>query len=158
MENKITFDLDKLNAIARPLDDAMRARMEERRRNRHWQSASASIAAKVRRALRTQGITQAQLADTLGITPANVTRYLNGKTNFELKTLIELERALNIHIIDREVIPSQCPIEKPKNKEHIFFISYASTQTADYGVSQPYQEWDEKEMEITAEKLEYYGY
>lgn len=153
MENKITFDLDKLNAIALPLDDAMRARMEERRRNRHWQSASASIAAKVRRALRTQGITQAQLADTLGITPANVTRYLNGKTNFELKTLIELERALSIHIIDREVIPCQ----KKKCKEHVIVLAYAGTIPPINTHCCSYQEWDEKEMKTTADNLEYYG-
>ena len=79
--------------------------MERRRSDRYWKAASAIIAAKVLRQLKKRGMTRIQLAEKLDVTPANITRYLNGSTNFELRTLVELERTLDIEIINRNVIP-----------------------------------------------------
>lgn len=107
MERRVKINKDRLNSVARELTDNERQRMSERRKNRHWITASSAIAAKIKRQLRIKNITQLELAQILGITPANVTRYLNGKTNFELKTLVEIERAIGVHIIDRDVIPSE---------------------------------------------------
>lgn len=98
---------EKLNAIAEPLTSLERERMDERRRNRYWRAASSAIAAKIRRKLQKLNMSQTELAELLGITPANVTRYLSGRTNFELKTLIEIERAIGLHIIDRTVVPEE---------------------------------------------------
>ena len=81
-------NIDKLNNIARDLTLKERERMKERRKNRHWLCASSAIAAKIKRQLRILGLTQSDLAVMLGVTPANITRYLNGQTNFELKTLV----------------------------------------------------------------------
>lgn len=101
------IDKDKLNEIAIPLDEQSRRRMDTRRADRYLYAASAAIAGKVIRRLNEIGMTRLQLAEKLGITPANITRYLNGKCNFELRTLVELERILEIHIIDRTVIPEK---------------------------------------------------
>ena len=98
-------NIDKLNNIARDLTLKERERMKERRKNRHWLCASSAIAAKIKRQLRILGLTQSDLAVMLGVTPANITRYLNGQTNFELKTLVEIERKLGIKIIDKTVVP-----------------------------------------------------
>lgn len=99
------FYKEKLNCVARSLSDGERDNMESRRKDRYWKVASSAIAAKVRRQLKATGTSRVMLAEKLGVTPANITRYLNGSTNFELKTLVELERALDLHIIDRSVVP-----------------------------------------------------
>lgn len=101
------FNKEFLNKIARPLSKDERESMEARRKDRYWKAASSAIAAKVRRQLKVTGTSRVMLAEKLGVTPANITRYLNGTTNFELKTLVELERVLDIHIIDRTVVPKQ---------------------------------------------------
>ena len=121
MEERVRIDIDKVNVLARELSDTERRRMDERRKNRHWISASSAIASKIKRQLKVKGISQLELAEMLGITPANVTRYLNGKTNFELKTLVEIERAIGVHIIDREVIPQEAA-NKPLNVNVTFNI------------------------------------
>lgn len=99
------LDKEKLGKLAQPLDAKVRDRMERRRNDRYWKAASAIIAAKVLRQLKKRGMTRIQLAEKLDVTPANITRYLNGSTNFELRTLVELERTLDIEIINRNVIP-----------------------------------------------------
>lgn len=99
------LDKEKLGKLAQPLDEKVRDRMERRRSDRYWKAASAIIAAKVLCQLKKRGMTRIQLAEKLDVTPANITRYLNGSTNFELRTLVELERTLDIEIINRNVIP-----------------------------------------------------
>lgn len=98
---------DKLNEISKPLDASSRKQMQARRENRHWWKASAAIALKVNRQLKSLGMTRKELAAALNITPANITRYLDGKCNFELRTLVEMERVLNIRIIDQDIIPNK---------------------------------------------------
>lgn len=115
-------DIKKLNDIARDLTLTERERVKERRKNRHWWCASSAIAAKIKRQLRVKGLTQSDLAEMLGVTPANITRYLNGQTNFELKTLVEIERKLGITIIDRKVIP-----EEDSKSPFVLKVSYNFT-------------------------------
>jgi len=109
------INIERINAIAEPLPELTRERMASRKSNRHWKAASSAIAAKIKRQLKKKGITQAAFAEMLGITPANVTRYLNGSTNFELRTLIEIERALGLTIIDRQVVPDEDLIPEISN-------------------------------------------
>lgn len=90
--------------ISRPWTPREKDAMCRRRADRYLNAASSAIAAKVMRQLRVKGLTRIQLAEELGITPANVTRYLSGKCNFELRTLVEMERVLYIRIIDRDIV------------------------------------------------------
>lgn len=102
----MSMDKDKLNSLAMPLSEEESMRMDMRRRDRYWKRASSAIASKILRSIKEKGISRMKLAELLGITPANITRYLSGETNFELKTLVEIERVLDIHIIDRDIVPS----------------------------------------------------
>ena len=61
------------------------------------------IAMKIKRTLKVKGMTQAQLAETMGMDCAVISRYLSGKVNLELKTIVKIEKALGINIIDREI-------------------------------------------------------
>jgi len=46
--------------------------------------------------MKERGITRARLAELLGVTPAAVTKLLNGNSNFTLKTLLKVGDALNL--------------------------------------------------------------
>lgn len=93
--------------MSQPMSESDRSARDKRRQERHVNAASAAISAKVLRQLKILGMTRVDLAEKLKVSPANITRYLNGRCNFELRTLVELERALDIHIIDRDVIPTR---------------------------------------------------
>lgn len=99
----------KLKEMAQPLPEESRSRMQQRRADRYWKAASSAIAAKIIRQMGILGVSRVQLAEKLGITPANITRYLSGTTNFELNTLVEIERVLGVNIIDRNVIQNNVP-------------------------------------------------
>lgn len=89
----------RLKEVATPLNESARRRMMERKADRYWKAASSAIAVKVRRQLRIWDTSRVKLAETLGVSPVTLTDYLNGTTNFDLRTLVKLERALGIEII-----------------------------------------------------------
>lgn len=98
-------NLEIVNRLSRPFTSEERETARRRKSDRYWKAASSAIAAKIMRQLRIKGMTRVQLAEELGITPANVTRYLNGTCNFELRTLVDIERVLDLQIIDKNIIP-----------------------------------------------------
>ena len=100
-------DLRKLNEIAKAPNEVERAFEEDLSINGGVYRASKCIAMKVKRALRTKGMTQADLAQEMNVDAAAVSRYLNGKANLELKTIIRFEEILGLQIIDRVVNPNR---------------------------------------------------
>lgn len=97
------IDFDKLDRFAAEESKAERKIAEDFRENRDLYKASFRIAMKLKRALRLRGMTQAQLAGIMGVDRAVISRYMSGKANLELKTIVKLEKVLNINIIDREI-------------------------------------------------------
>ncbi|MCX5850417.1 MAG: helix-turn-helix transcriptional regulator, partial [Deltaproteobacteria bacterium] len=49
-------------------------------------------------AMREKGITRTKLAKMLGVSPAAVTKILNGSSNFTLKTMLTLASALDLEL------------------------------------------------------------
>lgn len=94
------FNVEKLKAVARPMTQEERAAMDYRAENADWLHLSATIALRIRKLLRQQGMTQVDLAARLGVTPPQVSKLLSGKTNFELKTLVSIQNTLGKPIID----------------------------------------------------------
>lgn len=94
------FNVEKLKAIARPMTQEERTAKDYRAENADWLQLSATIALKIRKLLRQQGLTQVELADRLGVTPPQVSRLLSGKINFELKTLVSIQQAIGMPIIE----------------------------------------------------------
>ena len=64
-----------------------------------WMKYSYAIAIKVRHRMNDLGLTQQQLADSLGCTQQHVSILLNGKVNMTLETLSKLEQALDFDLI-----------------------------------------------------------
>lgn len=101
------IDLIKLGQVATEASSEEKALAADRRENGDMYKASFRIAMKIKRALRMKNMTQAVLADLMKMDPAVLSRYLSGKANMELKTIVKFEKALDINIIDREVSPKK---------------------------------------------------
>lgn len=95
----------KLEVIAEALDYMEFLEMDDEYINSCFYKTSMKIAAKMRRALRLKGMTQTELSRIMGMDPAVISRYLAGKANMELKTMVKIEEALGINIIDRVIAP-----------------------------------------------------
>ena len=68
--------------------------------NADWLKLSATIALKIRKLLRLRGISQSQLAEAMDVTPAQISKYLSGKVNFELKTIAKLQAVLGETLLE----------------------------------------------------------
>ncbi|WP_280120386.1 helix-turn-helix domain-containing protein [Sangeribacter muris] len=111
------IDLHRLEQVAVEESKAERTIATDRKDNGDMYKASFRIAMKIKRALRIKHMTQAHLSELMGVDPAIVSRYLSGKANMELKTIVKIEKALDINIIDREI--------SPKKKKEVIILSNA---------------------------------
>lgn len=118
----MNIDIEKLNRTARDFNDCERERMADRRANRYWKCASSAIANKILRRLRLLNISISEFAAKINLEEGEAAGMLNGKMNFDLKTLIAIERAIGVHIIDQEVIP-----EPSTDREMIVNVEYKVT-------------------------------
>lgn len=103
------FDVNKLKQIARPLTDEERREMAWREENREWLAISEKIALRLRCILRTEGISQLELAARLCVTPAQVSKILSGRENLGIKTISRLEKAVGQSLID---VPEEAAVAK----------------------------------------------
>ena len=111
------IDLHRLEQVAVEESKSERTIATDRKDNGDMYKASFRIAMKIKRALRIKHMTQAHLSELMGVDPAIVSRYLSGKANMELKTIVKIEKALDINIIDREI--------SPKKKKEVIILSNA---------------------------------
>lgn len=68
-------------------------------RNKEWLDKSALIAIKILSTLKSQSISQKDLADYLGVSPQYVNKVVKGNENLSLETICKIERALGITIV-----------------------------------------------------------
>ena len=103
--------VNKLNQVVAPktskwLDDA-----DFRFENRAWLVKSQAIALKILKTIRVRGLTQKELAEKLNVAPQQVSKWVKGQENFTLETLVKIEQALNIALIE---IPMERPFIEAK--------------------------------------------
>ncbi|MDE6418550.1 MAG: helix-turn-helix transcriptional regulator [Duncaniella sp.] len=105
------FNAEKLKQISRPMTDVEREEIEYRDENRDWLAMSADFALSLRQILRTEHITQTELASRMGVSCAQVTKILSGKENLGLQTIAKVEKAIGRRIIHfgdcMEMTPSE---------------------------------------------------
>ena len=95
----MAFNLNRLNEVAKQPSEKEREKARFRDENRDWLLKSALIALEIHRYLRLNGMTQSQLAEKLGISPAMVTKLLSGKENLSLKTICGIERVIQFELL-----------------------------------------------------------
>ena len=61
------------------------------------------LAAKLRAALLRKNMRQTEFAELMGVSTPMISRWLSGTNNFSVSTLLKIERALDIQLIDLEM-------------------------------------------------------
>ena len=95
----MAFNLNRLKEVAKQPSEKEFEEAKIREDNRDWLLKSALIALEIHRYLRLNGMTQSQLAEKLGISPAMVTKLLSGKENLSLKTICGIERVIQFELL-----------------------------------------------------------
>ena len=72
---------------------------KKRKENRDWLELSFSIALKILRYLRSNKLSQKQLAEVLDWSPQYLNKVLRGKENLTLETICKIERATGLALI-----------------------------------------------------------
>ena len=80
-----------------------------RKANKAWLRKSAAIALRILDALDELNWKKAKLAQEMGVSPQQVSKYVKGEENFKLETLCNLEKVLGIELVtilqsDEEVV------------------------------------------------------
>lgn len=86
--------------MSRPMTEKEKKDIDFRMENREWLAVSERLALRLRCILRTEGISQNELAARMEVTPAQVTKILSGKENLGLKTICKIEKAIGQKLID----------------------------------------------------------
>lgn len=137
------FNVEKLKKIARPTSKVEHQERTFRDKNRDWLSLSAKFALCVRHILRTEKITQRELANKMEVSPSQITKILSGKENLSLQTIVKVEKAIGrsiIRIIDSqnnnseeyktfipsEILPYELPIPSIDYASDYFNDTYSS--------------------------------
>jgi transcriptional regulator with XRE-family HTH domain len=100
MNNKKT-NLEKfLDLVSKESDGTLLKELKWRQANRAWLRKSQAIAIKILSTLKTQGISQKDLAEKMGVSPQMVNKILKGSENLTLETISKIEDALGIHLVE----------------------------------------------------------
>jgi ribosome-binding protein aMBF1 (putative translation factor) len=100
-----------------------------RKANKAWLRKSAAIALRILDALDELNWKKAKLAQEMGVSPQQVSKYVKGEENFKLETLCNLEKVLGIELVtilqsDEEVVQKGAwkniePTEKVGNMSNL---------------------------------------
>lgn len=75
-----------------------------RQDNEVWLKWSQGIAMKIIDYMQEHQLSRTDIAARLGCTPQYVSKILSGHTNFSFKSIAEIERCLNIHIMEASFV------------------------------------------------------
>lgn len=97
-----TLKFLKRNLSSEPSTFAEEAKW--RQDNEVWLKWSQGIAMKIIDYMQEHQLSRADIAARLGCTPQYVSKILSGHTNFSFKSIAEIERCLNIHIMEASFV------------------------------------------------------
>lgn len=91
--------VDRLQEVVSTKPSTWHEDAQFRSDNKKWIRRSQEVALTILRALRSQGLSQKELADKMGVSAQLINRWVKGKENFTFETISKLEDALNIQLI-----------------------------------------------------------
>ncbi|MBP3467682.1 MAG: helix-turn-helix transcriptional regulator [Paludibacteraceae bacterium] len=95
----MAFNLDKLQAIAKPRSENSIKKENFWNENKEWLVRSKEIALAVRFYLEEQKLTQLALAEKMGVSAPYIAKIMKGNENLTLETICKLEKILNETLI-----------------------------------------------------------
>ena len=96
MKTDIKATVKRFNAVK---DEKWLAAALWRKENKDWLDLSFRIAVKILSSMKSKGITQKKLAEIIGCSPQYVNKLLKGSENLQLETIVKIEKALGIQLI-----------------------------------------------------------
>ena len=95
--------------VSESSQSSWKEKVEWRKANKAWLGKSADIALRILDALDELNWKKAKLAQEMGVSPQQVSKYVKGEENFKLETLCNLEKVLGIELVtilqkDEEVV------------------------------------------------------
>ena len=93
------IDILKNNQVKTPGNKQMLKDVEFLRKNQDWLPYSTAIAIRVLHRMKALGVTQKQLAESLGCTQQYISVLLKGRENLTLETIAKLGKALRLDLI-----------------------------------------------------------
>lgn len=96
----------------------------QRKENKAWTKRSSQIAVRIIRAIREQkpanGMTQAKLAEQMGVSAQYINKVVKGQENLTLETIAKIEQVLGIILIEVPVSNSvTLPFETPSHLDSV---------------------------------------
>lgn len=131
------FDTKKLESIAKPRSEKTRERIKWLRENRKWLKMSKEIAMNIHYYLRSNNMSQKELADRMNVSPAYIGKVLKGEENLTLETICKIQSALDFNLINVAVpyiIKESLSIEprmKDMSEDNKSFTFKASTDSSE---------------------------
>jgi len=95
----MNLNLDKLNKLAKPRNEAAKERARFRMESYGWRRMSQDVALAIIHHLRENGISQKQFAEKMGVSAPYVAKLLKGTENLTLETINKIEETLEIEIV-----------------------------------------------------------
>lgn len=95
--------------VSESKQSSWKEKVEWRKANKAWLRKSADIALRILDTLEDLDWNKAKLAEVLGVSPQQVSKYVKGEENFKLETLCKLEKVLGVELVtvlqeDEEVV------------------------------------------------------
>lgn len=101
-ERKMTstpFDIEKFEHLAQPRSSEARERAQWLRKNRNWLRMSKEVAMCIQYFLRTNNLTQKELAERMNVSAAYIGKVLKGEENLTLETICKIQDAIGSKIV-----------------------------------------------------------
>lgn len=109
---RMETNVEKLKRLAKSASDRDLANAEYRKANRSWLRWSKEIALSIHYYLRTNKMTQKELADKMGVSPTYIGMLLKGNENLTLETISKVESTIGESLIS---------IHKPYRQDMVVF-------------------------------------
>ncbi|MCD8268479.1 MAG: helix-turn-helix domain-containing protein [Parabacteroides sp.] len=93
------FNLDKLAEMAQPRSEEAQNMARIRKENKEWLRMSQEIALSLHYYLRKMKMTQKELAEKMGVSPAYVGKLLKGQENLTLETICNLQKVTGRELV-----------------------------------------------------------
>lgn len=134
--------LEKLKQISEPAPSNWREKAQWRKDNRDWLRKSGRIAVAVLEAIDANpDMSQAKLAEKMGVTKQYISKIVKGQENLSLLTICKLESALGITLVEVQVPQASQKATPVEYRPHQWLTSkqILTEMTSAYAYSESYQ-------------------
>lgn len=134
--------LEKLKQISEPAPSNWREKAQWRKDNRDWLRKSGRIAVAVLDAIDANpDMSQAKLAEKMGVTKQYISKIVKGQENLSLQTICKLESALGITLVEVKTFQASqiaVPVEYSQ-RQWLTSKQFLAETTSIFAYSQSYQ-------------------